>query len=173
MRQLIILTLALLPFLSFGQSLKKSEKQLKKQDRHEALITLLESKEFVVTANQIRGRRGTSVIVNPSTNFLAFADSVGVIQIAFPNGNIGLNGLGGETVDGRVTKMVIDDRGVGKGANVRITFFGYATFDLLLNISDSGYTNATLSGLQGQRFTYQGDITPLEGSDIFVGQTTF
>jgi len=137
-------------------------------------MTLVDSAEFVLRANTLRDRYGNQVFVNGTTNFVAVADSVGVVQIAVNNTGIGQNGLGGETVDGRITRYEVTDHGVGKGATVRMTMFGFNTFELLLSVTDSGIGTVDLSGVyRGQRLVFSGELVPLAGSDIYVGNTTF
>jgi hypothetical protein len=170
MKKLAILLLLFLPIMAMAQG---STKEAKRKAAHKKIMTLIDSKEWALQANTLRDRYGNNVFVDETTNFVAIADSMGVVQIAFDNARIGRNGLGGETIDGRITQYLVKDLGPGKGATIRMTLFGYTTLSLLLNISDSGYGTIQLSGLYGQRLTYSGQLVPLEGSDIFVGTTTF
>lgn len=170
MKKLAIILVMFLPMIAMAQG---STKEAKKKAQHEKLMNMLDSQEWVLRANTLRDRRGNNIFVNESTNFVAVADSAGLVQIAFDNARLGRNGLGGETVDGRITRYDVKDLGPGKGATINITLFGYTTLNLLLNISDGGYGTIYLTGLYGQRLTYSGQLIPLEGSDIFVGTTTF
>ncbi len=169
MRKIILGGLLLLPMLSIAQKNKVDSQKVK---AHEELISFLEKKEFVVKANSVRGRYGNQQFVDPTTNFVTVADSVGVVQIAFP-GIIGRNGLGGETVDGKVTNYKITDREIGKGAVVKVTFFGYYTMDFFFNVSAGRFTTVNMNGMWGQRLTFRGELVPLEGSNIYVGIATF
>jgi hypothetical protein len=170
MKKLAIILILLLPIMAMAQG---PTKEAQNKAQHKKLMTMVDSQEWVLRANTLRDRYGNNIFVNDATNFVAIADSVGVVQIAFDNAQIGRNGLGGETVDGRITQYVVKDLGPGKGATIRMTLFGYTTLNLILNISDSGYGTIQLSGLYGQRLTYSGQLVPLEGSDIYVGTTTF
>jgi len=170
MKNLAFIFMLLLPILGMAQ---KSTKEAKKSERHEKLMALIDSQEWVLKANTLRDRYGNNVFVNENTNFLAIADSSAVVQIAINNSRMGRNGLGGETVDGRMTQYKVKDFGPGKGATIQLTLFGQTTLHLILNLSDSGFGTMQLSGLFGQRLTFSGEISPLEGSDIFVGTTTF
>ncbi len=176
MKNLALILLFLFPILGMAQPQqtdKQKSKEEKRKEQHEKLMTLIDSGEFVFQANFLRDRYGNQVFVNETTNFVAVADSVGVIQIAFNNGAIGRNGLGGETIDGRITQYEVYDCGPGKGANIRMTLFGFSTFDLRLSVNDNGIGTIDLSGIYGQRLVFSGELLPLEGSDIFVGTTTF
>lgn len=171
MRNLIIAIMMMLPLVAFPQ--KKAQKEAKKKARHEQLMNLINSKTFVLEAYALRDRYGNQIFVNTNTNFVAVADSAAVLQIAFNNGMMGRNGLGGETIDGRITRFEVNDRGPGKGARVRMTFFGITAIDLFLDVSDNGRADIRLSGLRGRSIQYVGDLKPLQGADIYVGSTTF
>lgn len=170
MKKLAIILILFLPVVAMAQG---STKEAKKKARHEKIMTLIDSQEWVLQANTLRDRYGNNVFVDETTNFVAIADSAGVVQIAFNNARIGRNGLGGETVDGRITRYDVKDLGPGKGATINMTLFGQTTLHLLLNISDGGYATLYLTGLFGQRLTFSGQLRPLQGSDIYVGTTTF
>ncbi len=174
MKNLALLLLLFLPILGTAQQTDKQKaKEAERKERHERIMTMINEGEFVMKANTLRDRYGNQIFVNEATNFVAIADSVGVIQIAVNNTGLGRNGLGGETIDGRITNYEVEDFGPGKGANVRMTFFGFSTFDLLLSVNDSGLGTIDLSGMYGQQLVFSGEMVPLEGSDIYVGTTTF
>lgn len=173
MKKVIILLMAMLPVLAFSQKMTRAEKEAQQEKQHRKMMKLIDSKTFVLEAHTLRDRYGNQMFVNPNTNFVAVADSVAVLQVALNNAQLGLNGLGGETLDGRVSRYEVVDRGPGKGARVRMTFFGVTAIDLFLDVSDTGNANIRLSGIRGQSIEYVGDLRPLAGSDIFVGTPTF
>ncbi len=170
MKNLALFLIMLLPLMAMAQG---STKEAKREAQHEKLMDLIDSKEFVLKANTIRDRYGNQIFVNELTNFVAVADSSGAVQIALNNSRIGRNGLGGETVDGRVTQYEVKDFGPKKGVMIKLTLFGSGTFHLILNVSSGGYATVDLSGIYGQRLTFSGELEPLEGSNIFLGRTTF
>ena len=173
MRKLLLLLVLCLPFALSAQKSSRQKKAEKKKEKHEKLLQLIESMEFVIETHTIRDKRGRQSFVSPTTNFVAIADSAGVIQIATNNFAPGLNGLGGQTIQGRITRFEIEDNGIGKGVDIRITFFGLAAFDFFVNISENRYATLYLSGSQGQQLRFIGNIIPLEESDIFVGNPAF
>lgn len=159
-----------LPFISLAQSNNRDEqKKAEKVAQHEQMKQLLADSNWAVTAHTLRDRRGNNAFVNPSTNFVAIAGEEALVQIAVDNFYPGLNGLGGQTLEGRLTKYTVKDRGLGKGFDIRMDFVGIFTFNIWVWVSDNGNATLTLSGMRGQRLTYLGDISLLEDAGIFVG----
>ena len=94
---------------------KKEAKALQDKENTAALISLVESKKFVLEANTLFDRTGMSYILNSSLNFVGFDGVNSTIQLGFDQ-LIGWNGVGGVTIDGQITKMEIKTKknGVGK-----------------------------------------------------------
>ncbi|GAB5555464.1 MAG: hypothetical protein Sapg2KO_50550 [Saprospiraceae bacterium] len=174
MKRLVVIICFCLPFIASAQNIdRKAQRKIDKKEQHENLKQFLSDSTWVLTAHTLRDRRGNNAFVNPTTNFVAIAGKEAVIQIATNNFEPGLNGLGGQTLEGRLTNYKIKDRGLGKGFDIRMDFTGVLTFNIWISITDSGNASLQLSGLRGQRITYLGDLGVLEGSGIFVGNTRF
>lgn len=174
MKRLVVIMCLCLPFISSAQSNdRKEKKKTEKKEQHEKIRVLLGDSTWVLTAHTLRDRRENSAFVNPSTNFVAIAGKEAVIQIATNNFEPGLNGLGGQTLEGRLTNYKIKDRGPGKGFDIRMDFTGLLTFNIWISVTGSGNATLQLSGLRGQRITYLGSLEILEGSGIFVGNPRF
>ena len=87
---------------------KKAKKEAKlEQDKANTamLMSLVESKKFVLEANTLFDRTGVSYVLNSSLNFIGFDGVNSTIQLAFDQ-LIGWNGVGGVTIDGKITKRV-------------------------------------------------------------------
>ena len=76
---------------------------------------------FVVTAERMMlGNYGRMYNTpNSSTNFILVQGDTGTVQIAFDNGMLGANGLGGITVDGMVSDI---EKNVSKKGDVHYSF---------------------------------------------------
>lgn len=185
MKKIMFLWLALLPIsLWAGQlSLNQTDEELlavlpeKKgptdEERHAELMKLLNTRQFVLKAHTVYDRYGRMALVTPSTNFVAVNEEVGVMQLAFNNGRLGYNGLGGITLDGRVTKFEVKDRGVGKGAFIKMHFFGGNSATVFAEVDEKGRAWINWSGMRGERVRFKGDIVPLKGSRVFEGRASY
>lgn len=127
----------------------------------------------MIEADAITFKRGTRIYVNSTTNFISVNGERGVVQIS-PNSFIsGPNGLGGITVNGRITGM---DVSVNKKGLVRIvmniTGIGIsAQLDIsLFPGSDEAY--AIISpNFNSQTLRLEGKLVPYELSRTFEGMS--
>lgn len=83
---------------------KKREKEIEDSISFELAKKAVEEGRFVITADQIRGKHGRTVNVNRTTNFVLVQGDTAVVQFALEGIVNSPNGIGGLTVEGRVTK---------------------------------------------------------------------
>jgi len=171
---LIIAFLAVFSLSVPAQNANADNLQRKKEAEHQQIIKLVEKQSFMLAANNLSNKYGSNWYVNPNTNFVLMDSTLGVIQYALPfSQNFGYNGLGGLTFDGRITSYQIRDRGVGKGVALIINLFGSIPVDLFFDISDSGWTNITISGIHGGKLRMRGKLQELNSSDYFQGSLIY
>ena len=178
--------MALLPMLLFGVLLiaqtdtklskaeKKAARKAQQEENFKQLQELLESKAFVLEANTIANRYGNIINVSPSINFISAVDETGVIQFAFNNSfSLGLNGLGGITEEGTITKYEIIRKEKSLALKMRIFGTIYGTTDLFITINSDGNARAQMVTLRGGRLTFTGFLRPLDDSIVYKGNRTF
>ena len=189
MRILLFILFIIFPVLLFSQdeysSLNKKElKQLAKEKRRaekEALdeqqgkITsrMIEYQQFVLEADYISGRSGSRIPVNSTINFVIIDSTEATLQLGSPWG-LGINGVGGITVDGNVTKYEIFKKENKRGVSYNVSFFimsSIGTYDIQMWISQSGHANATVRGNYSGHLTYSGRLVPLSQSKIYKGHS--
>ena len=118
-------------------------------------------------------RYGQNYSVSSNINFLAIDSLMAVIQI----GNsmyIGSNGLGGVTIDGRVTDYEWEKN--EKRGTYLVSYSirsSIGTYDVDVNIHSSGSADATVRGTFGGSIRYSGDLVYPSQSRIFKGSTMF
>ena len=116
---------------------------------------------------------GTRIYVNSTTNFISVNGDRGVVQIS-PNSFIsGPNGLGGITVDGRIsgmevnvnkkglTRITMNITGVGINAQIEVTLFPG---------SDDAYVIVT-PNFNSQTIRIEGKLVPYSLSRVFEGMS--
>ncbi len=91
---------------------RKAEKEAKKKAEEaegrrlfEMAKQAVDSCDFVVEAEKVEFRSGRFVYVNSSTNFVSLQGNEATIQLSFNIPVSGVNGLGGITVDGTITRI--------------------------------------------------------------------
>jgi hypothetical protein len=165
-----------------GASNRKQERreraEAREQDRlklHKKLLALVEERRFVIELDAYIDRYGRQVPVSPLTNFVAVYDSSGTVQLAFPNLARDRNGLGGVTLDGRVSSYELLSDTPGKGIRLRLRLFGAAvsSADITVDVLPDGFANVSFSNIRGGRFSGRGILRSWEQSRVYKGTPLF
>ncbi len=172
----MIAVLFLLPLIILAQNTKSEKKNKREQKEQEnlekmqELYELVESRQFVVEANQVFGNAGDVYNVMPSVNYFAVDSSYSTMQLSFI-GIIGWNGIGGVTSDGRLDRFELQELVSGKpislygsinsrsGGNVQFSMYVYS----------SGMASVTATGNWGNDITFQGRLFTLADSKVYKG----
>lgn len=153
------------------------------QDRHLAALTdsiasvqaraALQNQDFVLEADNVTFRTGSTVFVNSSTNFISVKGNRAVVQISPSNFASGPNGVGGVTVDG-----VISGQQITKGKDGRITFsmnvmgIGINAQVEIYMFPGSNQASATVyPNFNSNTVWLSGKIVPYENSNVFEGMS--
>lgn len=164
--------------MAFGQDTTENERKTRKELRQErlreskkALTELVENKTLIVEANLLRGKYQQHYTVTGDNFVLIEGDRV-VLQTASSWGP-GFNGLGGITLEGRVTEYeydIMEENGpIRIIASVSMSGAGFGT--LRINVSADGSASATYQDNWGGRITFVGIAGAPEDSRVFEGMT--
>lgn len=160
---------------------KQAAKKAKKEARQEqdkantaVLINIVESKKFVLEANILYDRYGVSYFLSSTINFVGFDGKNSTIQLAFDQ-LVGWNGVGGVTIDGKISSMEIiaSDDGIGFSINARVQNKGGGLFTMLFRVSSDGSARVDMSGSFGERLSFQGNIVSLDKTIVYKGTPVF
>ena len=95
-----------------GELTKKQKKAIEKRNRemedsirHAEAVEAMKKGYYVLMADRMMLKNRAYVNPSPNTNFLLVQGEEAIIQIASNGGRPGLNGMGGITVDGRITGL--------------------------------------------------------------------
>jgi hypothetical protein len=152
-------------------------------DRHMAALTdsiasvqaraALQNQDFVLEADNLTFKNGTTAFVNSSTNFISVKGNRAVVQISPSNMSAGPNGVGGVTVDGTISGQKIT-----MGKNGRITFsmnvtgIGINAQVEIYMFPDSNQASATVyPNFNSNTVWLSGKIVPYESSNVFEGMS--
>ena len=153
------------------------------QDRQMAALTdsiasvqaraALQNQDFVLEADNVTFRNGSTVFVNSSTNFISVKGNRAVVQISPSNFASGPNGVGGVTVDG-----VISGQQITKGKDGRITFsmnvmgIGINAQVAIYMFPGSNQASATVyPNFNSNTVWLSGKTVPYENSNVFEGMS--
>ena len=133
----------------------------------------VKNRDFVLEADQVTFKNGSTVFVNSSTTFISVKGNRAVVQISPSNFAAGPNGVGGVTVDGSISGMqvMVDKKGcttlsfnvMGIGINAQIEV--YMT-------PGTNRASATIyPNFNSNTVWIEGEIVPYENSDVFEGSS--
>ena len=163
-----------------AEKLRKEKEKQEKKRQQELLASLqfemdlaaIDDMHFVIVADRVRFRRGYTVNVNQSTNFVLVQGNEATVQLAFERGFSGPNGLGGITVEGRITNV---EKRFDKKGNLlyRMMVTGTAisadiSFTLPKNSTSCDVT--VNSNFYPVRITFSGELKPYN-TNVFQGRT--
>ena len=157
----------------------EKEKRKEEQEKEKALMVevtkaMVDYQRFVLEADQLSDKYGQRVQVSPNINFIMIDSLQGTIQLgsAF---NVGYNGVGGTTVDGRITKYVVNKTGKKKDSySIQIIFMSaLGTYDITLLVGAEGNATATIRGNWSGQLNYHGKLIPLGKSRVYKGNPSF
>lgn len=184
MKKFFLLVVAAL-FCCVGYSqAQTNEKKLTREEKKAAQKALdmsyfeeakqaIESQAFTLEADRVIFKRGRSAFVTANTNFVTVNGEQSSVQVAFNTTLSGPNGIGGVTVDGRVSNYQVK---TDKKGNVFVSFS-------VMGIGISAQVNITLThgsnqasvdirpNFNSNRLTLTGTLLPLDKSNVFKGRS--
>ena len=154
-----------------GQKERERRKQLEAMEdslNFVRAVEAIEKLDFVLEAF----KRGQSVFVNSTTNFVALQDEHATVQVAPFYGGGGPNGVGGTTLDGRASNIILR---TDKKGNVTLTMSVMGTgLSATVSISmakGSNRASVTVNpNFHSNRVTLDGVLIPSSQSNMFKGR---
>lgn len=154
---------------------RKEKKEARKAQLYanfRAIDTLIQNKTFVVEAQYLQDKYGTSIPVTSNLNFIR-VDPGNVVLQTGSNTAIGYNGVGGVTAEGQLSnyKITSDE----KHLSHMVTFSAVTqigTYDVRMLIGADATVTASITGLARGQLTYRGNLVAPYNSRVFKGQRT-
>ena len=156
---------------------KKAKKETKlKEDiaNAEVFIAIVQSKRFVLEANTLFDKSGQGYNLNSNINFVGFDGESSTIQLAF-NQLVGWNGIGGVTIDGKISQMEVKQKDGSPTFTVDATVInnGGGMVTMIFRVSSNGSARVDMSGSFGERLSFQGNIVPLGQTSVYKGSSEY
>jgi len=153
------------------REIQKQEQKKRSEQMAQAITIAVDEKQWVLEANTLAGKRGSSVVVNSTLNFIAIEGDEAFVQLG-SNSGLGQNGVGGVSVRGKVTKYEVKKN--EKKGTYFITLFvssALGSFDIRLDSNPDGQiASASVQGSTSSgRVQYRGILVPLQLSTVYKG----
>jgi hypothetical protein len=149
---------------------RKAEKAAEAERMAEITMNMVEQHQFVLEADFLSDKYGQRAPVTPTINFILIDSLTGTVQFG-DAARIGYNGVGGATVDGRITKYEYSTVGKNKDSySVRMIFMSsIGTYDITMMVNSLGSADASIRGNWSGQLNYHGRLVPLTLSRIYKG----
>jgi hypothetical protein len=154
---------------------RKAEKARAEEEMREITSLMIEYQRFVLEANYVGDHRGNRVPVSNLLNFIAVDSNEVVLQLGSHFG-VGINGVGGVTVEGKVSRYEVKKQEGKKGSSYYVLMYIQSSagmYDVSMNITPLGYADATVRGTVSGQLRYSGKLVPLSKSKVYKGQTNY
>ncbi len=176
-RVVLILAFAVSTSLIFAQGSEQDSAMIRKEKRkaeiekqYQLTKEMVENKNFVLESNFLQNRYGDRFWVSPTINFVKVEpDNKAVIQIG-SNWRFGPNGVGGVTAKGRITHWKVSQNKKSDTFNVIMNVMTpIGIYDVNFSIMPGGHATALLTGISGDRLTFEGDLVPTSDTSTYEG----
>jgi hypothetical protein len=180
MKKLIFLLPVFLLLVGFPSEAQTQSKKLTKAERkalaiaksdaeYQRISDLVAQRQFVLEAGFISNQYGYRAPVNSMINFIKVDSSDAVIQVGSDFG-VGYNGLGGITLNGRITKWKVSANPTKRLLTVSMNVMtNVGTYFVTFYAGSSERAEASVSGMQGGKLYYSGRLYAPGESRIFKG----
>ncbi|MBQ6880413.1 MAG: DUF4251 domain-containing protein [Bacteroidales bacterium] len=133
----------------------------------------LRNQDFVLEADNVQFRNGSTVFVNSSTNFISVKGNRAVVQISPSNFASGPNGLGGVTVDGIISGQEVRTDSKGRTTfSMNVTGIGVNAQVEIYMFPGSNRASATVyPNFNSNTVWLEGSIVPYENANVIEGSS--
>ncbi|WP_044205005.1 DUF4251 domain-containing protein [Flammeovirga sp. OC4] len=154
---------------------KKAQAEAFEKIQHQQALVAIDSQQFVLEANQLYDRRGRTVNVQSNINFIKVEKDVGVLQIGSAN-LIGWNGVGGITVDGRISDWKVSKDDKNGRTTVSFNIMGsMLQARVIYDLDGTGnYCNVRIDGVfSARQLKMRGVLVPNNMSSTYEGMIRY
>lgn len=177
---LLLVTLSLATSSVDAQTRKERKEERRAQQdsidqvNFEQAIIAITDTLLILEADRAYDQKGNMVMVDDGVNFVKIVKNEGVVQLAFPF-LMGPNGVGGITLDGRVTKYEVTETKKGDLIITCNTFGSSLNADIRITVlKGSNKADATVaSSTLPHKVNFSGVVKHVKQSNHFQGISRF
>lgn len=158
----------------FQREQKKADLGAEAELAAELTRYMVNNQQFVLEADYLSDRYGNRIPVSSMINFIKVDSTEGVMQLGNAY-SIGYNGVGGSTVEGRVSNYEAMRVGKKKDAwsvsMIMQTALGSYNINLMINAG--GHADATIRSNWPGQINYHGDLVLINQSRTYKGSPSY
>ncbi len=159
---------------AYEKQKQREAREIEREKNIEMTSQMVKLHRFVLEADYLSNKYGTRIPVSRNINFIIVDSTDAVLQTGSAY-TVGFNGVGGETVSGRITKFDYGMTGKKKDSfSIRMVVLSpVGVYDITLLINPEGYADASLRGNWSGQLNYHGRLVPLGLSKVYTGHTRY
>jgi len=158
------------------REMRKLNKEFRKEQKEEEALVkaamvemMVKHRMFVLEADRLKDKYGTTINVPSTINFIASDSINGVIQVG-SNTYIGMNGVGGVTVEGKISNYKYSKNKKNLTYYISFNLISPAgTYDVRLTAFSDGRADATVTSNWPGQLNYLGYLVPPSTSRVYKG----
>lgn len=129
--------------------------------------------DFVLEADNVSFKNGTTTFVNSNTNFIAVKGKRAVVQISPSDFASGPNGVGGVTVDGMISGLKVNTDKKGRTTmSMNVAGIGInAQVEIYMSPESNEATATVYPNFNSNTLWMSGEIVPYENSTVIKGRS--
>ncbi len=159
---------------AFQKEQKKAQAEAERAEKALVVEQMVTGQRFVLEADYLSDQTGSRQPVQSMINFVRVDSLHSTVQFGEAS-TLGYNGVGGATIDGKVTDYKYTRTGKSKTSfSVRLNFSSpLGMYDITLMVNPDGNTDAAIRGNWGGTLNYHGRLVPAHLSRVYKGTPTF
>lgn len=155
---------------------KDSVRQAERIKMSRMVEYMVENKSFVIEADYVGGKYGNRIPVSSTINFILIDTTQSIFQLGSNGGGPGLNGVGGSTIAGKISKYKVSQKN-----NKKTDFYfintslstPIGTFDVFINAYGDGNATASIMDNWGNKLNYYGKMVPVQTSRVYKAMPNY
>jgi hypothetical protein len=153
---------------------KKAEEAAQREQMAALTSLMITNRRFVLEADFLSNKTGTRVPVQAMINFIMVDSLNGTVQFGSALA-AGYNGVGGTTMDGKISNYKYTMIGKKKDSySISMNFMStLGSYDITMMVNPEGYADATIRGNWSGSLSYHGKLVPPELSRIYKGHPAY
>jgi len=159
--KLYTLTAILLVLASCSSSNKSASRELKKTLKQGEVKYAVESNRYLIKVNRIHPRRGKTMDMKPSNNYIIVDQGYARINLGYIGRSYSSRSISAINMSGQIIKQEITLKAKGGFVIDMKVKQNNDTFNVNMRISDDGYCTVDLNHPHLDYITYSGNITIL------------
>jgi cellobiose-specific phosphotransferase system component IIB len=156
------------------KEIKKQQKKALEEEMAKSLKIAIDSQQWVLEATSLADKKGMTIQVQSSLNFVAMTGEEVFIQLG-SNTGMGANGVGGVSLSTKVSKYEVTQN--QKNGNYYIKLYANSSVGNFTIFVDSDATgqmvSATVQGNTSSKVQYRGQLVPTSKSSVYKGRAIY